>query len=83
MEVHSLQDVLTAVRQLQKLGLGDVVSESTRLPASSLFLLVRASAQVLQFTLGESILGGNWRLCAPHATICIVLVPAARLEVKT
>lgn len=54
-----------------------MVSEGTRLPASSLFLLVRASTQVLQFTFKESILEGNLRERTLHASLRSVL--AARV----
>lgn len=57
---------------------GRVVSEGTRLPASSLFLLLRASTQVLQFTFKESILEGNLRERTLHASLRSML--AARVD---
>lgn len=54
-----------------------MVSEGTRLPASSLLLLVRASTQVLQFTFKASILEGNLRVRTLHASLRSVL--AARV----
>lgn len=54
-----------------------MVSEGTRLPASSLLPLVRASTQVLQFTFKASILEGNLRVRTLHASLLSVL--AARV----
>lgn len=52
-----------------------MVSEGTRLPASSLLLLVRE--KVLQFTFKASILEGNLRVRILHASLLSVL--AARV----
>lgn len=50
---------------------GRVVSEGTRLPASSLFLLIRASTQVLQFTLRNPYYRRTWG--------CVPYIPAFRI----